>query len=192
MARQTSPTRSEPLSAADYLALPYARMVTPDSDGTYFGQILEFPGCLSSGDTAAEALANLENVAEGWLEAALANGQKIPKPVEESDFSGKLMLRLPKSLHKEAALAAGRDGVSLNQFIVMAIGIRVGEIDAVLSLRSSTANFNAIQQFNYMEVSIRDLPSGNQWNPTTKYVGESHAIEIFKQSPFVNVVTQNG
>ena len=142
-------TRS--LVAEDYLTLPYARMVTPDSDGTFFGQILEFPGCISSGDTAAEALANLENAAAGWLEAALASGQNIPKPIEESDFSGRLVLRLPKSLHKESAMAAERDGVSLNQFLVMAVGLRVGGIVATMKLDSPTVHLHATQQINIVQ-----------------------------------------
>ncbi len=140
--------------AEDYLTLPYARMVTPDSDGTFFGQILEFPGCISSGDTAAEALESLENAAAGWLEAALANGQNIPKPIEESDFSGKLMLRLPKSLHKESALAAERDGVSLNQFLVTAVGLRVGGIETAMKLGSPIINLHAIQQFNFVQYGL--------------------------------------
>ena len=41
-------------------------------------------------------------------------------------FGGKVALRLPKSLHRQAAQLAARDGVSLNQFLVSAIAERVG------------------------------------------------------------------
>ncbi|MDY5510092.1 MAG: toxin-antitoxin system HicB family antitoxin [Dysosmobacter sp.] len=34
------------------------------------------------------------------------------------DFSGKLNIRIPKSLHKRLSLEAKEDGVSLNQYIV--------------------------------------------------------------------------
>jgi hypothetical protein len=48
--------------AADILKKPYARVVTPDEDGSYFAEIVEFPGCFAAGKTAPEALENLESV----------------------------------------------------------------------------------------------------------------------------------
>lgn len=36
------------------------------------GEILEFPGCISTGDTPTEALSALEAVAQSWLEVALS------------------------------------------------------------------------------------------------------------------------
>lgn len=43
-------------------------------------------------------------------------------PLEEvktaSDFSGKLNIRIPKSLHFQLSQEAKRDGVSLNQYII--------------------------------------------------------------------------
>jgi antitoxin HicB len=87
---------------------------------------MEFPGCIATGDTPAETFSALEDVACSWLEAALEHNQPIPEPVENTAFSGRLVLRLPKSLHKKAALYAERDGVSLNQFIIMSVAEHVG------------------------------------------------------------------
>ena len=109
----------------DILKKPYARMVFPESDGTYRAQVKEFPGCIASGDTAAEALATVEEVAESWLESAIANGQPIPDPIDDAEHSGKLVLRLPKSLHTRAAYAAKFEGVSLNHFIATAVAMSV-------------------------------------------------------------------
>lgn len=122
-----------------YLKKPYARLVVPEQDGTFRAEIMEFPGCIAVGDTASEALATLEEVAKSWLEATLAKGQVIPEPMENIEFSGKLVLRLPKSLHKKAAHAAERDGVSLNQFIVSSLAEHVGE-RRVTNLRRTMAN----------------------------------------------------
>ena len=109
-----------------YLKRPYSRIILPESDGTFRGEILEFPGCIAVGKTAAATIASLENAAESWLMAAIEQRQSIPEPVE-TEFSGRLMLRLPKSLHKKAAFIAAREGVSLNQFIVMTISQSSGE-----------------------------------------------------------------
>jgi predicted RNase H-like HicB family nuclease len=109
------------------LKRPYARAIFPDDDGSYYGEIIEFPGCLSSGTTAAEALSNLEEVAESWLRIELEKGHAIPQPLGSSDYSGKLVLRIARGLHRKAAWAAERDGVSLNQFIATCLAECVGE-----------------------------------------------------------------
>ena len=70
------------LGIASYLKKPYARILTPEPDGAFRGEILEFPGCIALGDTAEAALAMLEDVAWSWLEATLDKGQAIPEPME--------------------------------------------------------------------------------------------------------------
>jgi len=116
----------EAMSPAAYLGKPYGRVVTPESDGSFHAEILEFPGCIAIGDEPAEALANLEEVAASWLEATIEKGQDVPEPQDASGFSGKLVLRLPKSLHRKAARQAALDNVSLNQFIVASVAEQVG------------------------------------------------------------------
>ncbi|MGO9486222.1 MAG: type II toxin-antitoxin system HicB family antitoxin [Rhodomicrobium sp.] len=113
-------------TAAEILRKPYGRVVMPEPDGSFRAEIVEFPGCLAVGDTAAEALASLEEVAADWLEIALERGQPIPEPIENAGFSGKLVVRMPKSLHKKAAHLAAREGVSLNQFILSSLAEQVG------------------------------------------------------------------
>ena len=114
------------MDAHDILKQPYARLVTPD-DGGFFAEIVEFPGCFATGATGAEALQNLESVAVDWINAALAQGQNIPEPMESNEYSGKLVLRMPSGLHRRAALWAHREGVSLNQFITTCLAEAVGE-----------------------------------------------------------------
>jgi predicted RNase H-like HicB family nuclease len=111
----------------EYLKMPYARVLTPDHEtGTYTAEILEFPGCIAQGDTPEEAYERLESAAAGWIEAALDMGQEIPEPSDPYSYSGRIALRLPRSLHRRAAQMAERDGTSLNQFLVSAIAERVG------------------------------------------------------------------
>lgn len=119
-------TKAEAFEAVQYLKRPYGRLVTPEDDGTFRAEIPEFPGCLATGDTALDALVALEDVALCWLEAAHSAGLSIPEPMGNVEYSGRLVARLPKSLHKKAAIAAERDGVSLNTFIVNSIAEQVG------------------------------------------------------------------
>lgn len=110
-----------------YLKEPYSRVLIPDDEsGTYTAVILEFPGCIAQGDTPQEAYEHLEDVAKDWIAAALDLKQEIPSPSQSLSFGGKVLLRLPKSLHRQLTLIAEREGVSLNQFIVSALAERVG------------------------------------------------------------------
>jgi hypothetical protein len=69
---------------------------------------------------------NLNEAMAAWIEAALEAGQTIPDPVATAGYSGRVLLRLPKSVHREAARRAEMDGVSLNQYLVAAVAGRVG------------------------------------------------------------------
>ncbi len=113
----------------EYVARPYSRILVPDSSGRYFAEVLEFPGCFSEGDTPGQAMDNLNEAMEAWIEAALDSGQGIPEPIATAGYSGRVLLRLPKSLHREAARRAEMDGVSLNQYLVTAIAARAGADD---------------------------------------------------------------
>lgn len=119
-------TNREPTA---YLKEPYSRILIPNEDGTFSAEILEFPGCFAEGETANEAIKNLEAAAAAWIEASLAQGLEIPEPETNQGYGGKIALRLPRSLHRQAARMAARDGTSLNQFLVTAIAARLGAED---------------------------------------------------------------
>lgn len=52
-----------------------------------------------------------------WFEAAIRADDPIPEPAE-THYSGRLLLRMPKSLHARLADQASRDNVSVNQLAV--------------------------------------------------------------------------
>jgi len=62
------------------LGLPYHRVIFGQPDEGYMGQVAELPGCYTSGDTPAEALANLEEAMAAWIESCLLSGDPIPDP----------------------------------------------------------------------------------------------------------------
>src|SRR5207247_2076449 len=105
---------------------PYSRVLIPAENGNFFAEILEFPGCYAEGATPTEAFNNLEKAARAWILEAERSGQKIPEPSTSPGYSGKVVLRLPKSLHRKASQYAERDRSSLNQFFTTAIAAQVG------------------------------------------------------------------
>jgi predicted RNase H-like HicB family nuclease len=109
------------------LARPYVRRLLPDSEqGGYTAYIHEFPGCVAEGDTADEALSNLDKAAASWLEVSLAHGQSIAEPMQPFGYSGRIALRIPGGLHRDAAELAQMQGCSLNQLLAVAISEYVG------------------------------------------------------------------
>lgn len=145
-------------SPEDYPKLPYTRILIPDEEtGTYSAEIAEFPGCFAQGETPEEAYKELEEVAKSWIEAALDLGQEIPRPMARYDYSGRFALRLPKSLHREASLAAEREGVSLNQFIVSAISERLGALNLYEKLAEKILQEVQRQHFVFQKAFNKEI-----------------------------------
>jgi predicted RNase H-like HicB family nuclease len=97
-----------------------ANVFWSDEDEGYIAVAPDLPGCSAFGDTEADALAELKFAIEAWKEAAVSAGNTIPRPSMPVDhsYSGKFIVRMPKSLHRELALSARDQNVSLNQFMI--------------------------------------------------------------------------
>ncbi|NPV27225.1 MAG: type II toxin-antitoxin system HicB family antitoxin [Firmicutes bacterium] len=112
-----------------YLNLNYEiklRQLTEEEGGGWFAEIPLLPGCMSDGETAEEAIKNLIDAKNCWIETALELGRPIPEPFADDDYSGQLRVRMPKSLHRVLAEKAREEKVSLNQFIVYQLAKGVG------------------------------------------------------------------
>lgn len=63
------------------LSYPVIVSPLPEEDGGGFvATVPDLPGCISDGDTPQEALANVQDAIEAWLEAARDLGRSIPPP----------------------------------------------------------------------------------------------------------------
>jgi predicted RNase H-like HicB family nuclease len=92
-----------------------------DEDDGFIAEALDLLGCSAFGRTQNEALTELETAISAWIEAAKAAGNSVPqpsKPAEEENYSGKVLVRMPRTLHAQIARSAKSDNVSLNQYIV--------------------------------------------------------------------------
>ena len=96
-----------------------------DEDAGFIAEAPDLPGCSAFGDTEADAAGEAQGAIAAWLEAATAAGRAIPEPttVEPlSHYSGKFLVRVPRSLHARLARQAKSEGVSLNQYIAHRLG----------------------------------------------------------------------
>ncbi|MBI4492643.1 MAG: toxin-antitoxin system HicB family antitoxin [Chloroflexi bacterium] len=77
----------------------------------------ELPGCITAGETEVEALEHLKEAMESWLLVALERGISIPEPAPqpEREYRGRMLVRMPRTLHRKLAQRAEQEGVSTNQ-----------------------------------------------------------------------------
>jgi antitoxin HicB len=117
-------------SAVDrYVDLPYHITLVQDGEGDggkWIAAAEELPDCTSRGDTAEEAIAGMKDAMATWISAALREGRDIPEPRSATSHSGRLLLRMPRTLHAALKQAAERENVSLNQFITDSLASVVG------------------------------------------------------------------
>ena len=110
-----------------YLNLPYTIELTRDADEGWFVRVKELRGCMSQGDTPEEAIEMIQDAMRGWIEVSLEDGDPIPEPRGFDDYSGKFVVRVPRSLHRDLVEAAEREGVSLNQYVNVVLARAVGQ-----------------------------------------------------------------
>jgi antitoxin HicB len=102
-----------------YLKLPYRMNLSFDTESdAWVVRYPELPGCIAHGDTPAAAIAEGEEAKALWIETVIEEGGEVPEPKAETTYSGKLVLRLPRTLHEAAAEIADREGVSLNSYLI--------------------------------------------------------------------------
>ena len=51
-----------------------------DEGGGYLAKATELPGCMSDGNTRAEAAHNIDEAIDAWIATAIKIGRPIPKP----------------------------------------------------------------------------------------------------------------
>lgn len=105
------------------------RPLTENEGGGWLAEIPDLPGCMSDGGTPEEALSNLDDAKRAWLSAVLESGRSVPLPLGENDeYSGRVTLRIPKTLHRDLARTAEKEQTSLNQLLVSLLSFAYGSL----------------------------------------------------------------
>jgi antitoxin HicB len=112
----------------EYMAMDYPFIVAPFQEEGFSGYrafLLDIPAVESVGTTPEDALSDLNEVKKEWITFAIEKGITIPEPETEflsaMKYSGRVTLRIPKTLHRQAAERAFLDGISLNSYLNEAI-----------------------------------------------------------------------
>ncbi len=106
------------------------RHLSEEEGGGYLAEALDLNGCMADGETIEEAVHNLEDAINSWIRTAQELKRPVPLPSDNHQFSGKWLVRTPKSIHHRLVDMAKREGVSLNTLTVSLLAEGLGNKSA--------------------------------------------------------------
>jgi|SRR5690625_2239758 len=99
-----------------------------EGEECYEARIHELPDLVEYADSAAEAYELAVDSIFTTAQILAEQNRTMPAPQKSvHDYSGRVTLRLPKSLHRELAMQAQEEGVSLNQLLVATLARQSGQ-----------------------------------------------------------------
>jgi predicted HicB family RNase H-like nuclease len=102
-----------------------------DGEECFEARIAEFPDICEYGDNFDEAYKLAIDSIETTALLLREQGKSIPDPIIHADnYSGRVTLRLPKSLHRALVNAADNEGISLNQHLTNVLNYYTGYAQA--------------------------------------------------------------
>ena len=166
-----------------YLNLPYTVQLSvqreDDMDEYWIAEILDLPGCVSDGATPDEAVENVEEAKHLWIETQLEDGLEVPEPTQNSGYSGKFLVRMPRTLHRRLAEQAKRENVSLNQCVINmlsdgnAAGRQIGDLRRSVAILSK--EFGLLRR---ALLAMQAQPIRPESNPAYDFQGASAEFAI--------------
>ena len=104
-----------------YMSLDYELIIKKckkEDGGGYIVTCPDLVGFLTGGDTLEEVQNNIVESKRTYFDA-FEDNEEIPLPGScELKFNGKILIRTPKSLHKELVELSEKENISLNQYIL--------------------------------------------------------------------------
>ena len=95
------------------------RVVWSSEDAEYIATALEWgPGLSWLGADPDEALRGLRVLIDQAVADLREGGKPVPESVADRTYSGKVLLRMPATLHRRLTIDAAEEGVSVNQLAV--------------------------------------------------------------------------
>lgn len=86
-------------------------------DNEYVGLCYEFPSLSFLHKNQIKALEGIRETICSVVEDMADNGEELPIPLSEKSYSGKFQVRLTPEQHRNLAMRAIEQGVSLNRYI---------------------------------------------------------------------------
>jgi predicted HicB family RNase H-like nuclease len=97
------------------------RIEWSEEDGAFVARCAEFPGLGAHGHSQEAALCEIKAAVAGALKWLRDEKREAPEPLGSKKFRGHLTLRVPPEVHRELAIRAAEENVSINQLILSKI-----------------------------------------------------------------------
>ena len=63
--------------------MKYRVLIEQDEEGVFVAEVPSLPGCISQGETRAQALDNIKEAITGYLESLEAHNEPVPPTISE-------------------------------------------------------------------------------------------------------------
>ncbi|MDR0565143.1 MAG: type II toxin-antitoxin system HicB family antitoxin [Azoarcus sp.] len=93
------------------------RVTWSPEDGEHVGLCIEFPSLSWLAASPEKALAGIRQAVASAVKDMQDNGEEIPQPIADREYSGKFLVRVPPTIHRALAIKAAEEGISLNRFV---------------------------------------------------------------------------
>jgi len=135
-----------------------------DSEVLFEARIKELPDVAEYADTYEEAYSLAIDTLEITADILLEQGGVMPLPIiEEDNYSGRVTLRMPKSLHAAYASWSESEEISLNQLVVNCLSFSLGQqFGVVRTLHSLTSTMGAQNESRFIPVLANKTPNIKQ------------------------------
>ena len=84
-------------------------------DGEHVATVAEFPSLSWLAASAADAFAGILTLVSDVIRDLQLSGESVPIPFGEREYSGKFQVRIPPEAHRDLAIEAAEQNVSLNR-----------------------------------------------------------------------------
>lgn len=93
------------------------RVTWSEDDGEYVALCAEFPSLSYLAPEQTAALKGLIKLVGEVVADMSANGEQVPVPLADREYSGKFQVRIPPEQHRNLAIQAAEQGVSINRLV---------------------------------------------------------------------------
>lgn len=91
------------------------RVTWSPEDGEHVGLCAEFASLSWLAESPEDALKGIRQVVAEVVDDLRAAGEPVPEPLAERRYSGEFRVRIPPEVHRQLALQAAEQGISLNR-----------------------------------------------------------------------------
>ena len=93
------------------------RVMWSVEDNEFVGLCAEFPSLSYLDISSVSALEGITKLVRDVIEDLENNGETVPQPISQKNYSGKFQVRITPEQHRKLAIEAAEQNVSLNRYI---------------------------------------------------------------------------